>query len=220
MSTPTEAFILKQVYALAVEEMAKGSDKFSIIDKLEEMGVDRTEAASMVESVYAKAKETVFDERASWNDVLRGSVGGLLVAVLGGALWAALTTLSDMEVTFVAWILGAACGYTVLKTSGGRRGVSIQVAAALCCVFGVLLAKYGAFFYSLKELFVTELGAASVVDMTMFSWAIIGIFFETLPAMVNPWMILWVSLSVATAWLIPKSYFPVESPLTYKHSSI
>ena len=215
----TDQFVQQQVYALVVEEMAKGSDKYSIIEQLETMGVDATEAASLVESVYGKAKEAVFDERASFSDVVQGALGGMLVAVLGGSIWAALTTITDVEVTFLSLLLGFACGFGVLKAARGRRGVAVQLAAAVCFLFGFLLAKYGSFFYSLKNLFIEELGAASVIDMTMFSTAILGIFFETLPAMINPWTLLWVSVSVATAWLIPKSYFPVESPLTYKDNS-
>ncbi len=216
----TDQFIQQQVYTLVVEEMSKGADKYSIMEKLEAMGVDSSEAASLVESVYGKAREAVFDERAGFSDVVQGALGGMLVAVLGGSLWAALTTITDLEVTFVAWLLGLACGYGVLKCAGGRRGIAMQVAAAGCFLFGLLLAKYGSFFYSLKNLFIEELGAASVLDMTMFSTAILDIFFETLPAMINPWTILWVSISLATAWLIPKSYFPIESPLNYKDSSI
>ena len=215
----TDQFVQQQVYALVVEEMAMGSDKYSIIEQLETMGVDATEAASLVESVYGKAKEAVFDERASFSDVVQGALGGMLVAVLGGSIWAALTTITDVEVTFLSLLLGFACGFGVLKAARGRRGVAVQLAAAVCFLFGFLLAKYGSFFYSLKNLFIEELGAASVIDMTMFSTAILGIFFETLPAMINPWTLLWVSVSVATAWLIPKSYFPVESPLTYKDNS-
>lgn len=220
MSTPTEAFIIKQVYALVVEEMRLGSDRFSIAEKLESMGVEPTEASALVESVYREAKEVVFDERPNTLDVVQGAVGGMLMAVLGGAIWAALATISEVEVGFLAWGIGAACGYAVVKAAKGRRGLAMQLIAVASSVFGFLLAKYGTFFFSLKQLFIEELGLASVLDMTMFSTAILGIFLETLPSMLNPWIALWVMLSIATAWLIPKSYFPLESPLNYRDGSL
>lgn len=212
MSTPTEAFIISQVYGLVIEEMRRGKDKFSIAEKLESMGVDRSEASDLVESVYREAREVVFDERPKILDVVQGAVGGMLMAVLGGAIWAALATLSQVEVGFLAWGIGAACGFAVVVAARGRRGVAMQTIAVVSSIFGFLLAKYGTFFYSLKQLFIQELGLASVLDMTMFSTAIVGIFLESLPSMLNPWIALWVMLAIVTAWIIPKSYFPLESP--------
>lgn len=220
MDTPSEAVVINQVFRFVVEQIELGHDKFSITEKLESMGVDRAEASVLVESVFNDAKQAAFDERPKLRDVIKGAVGGVLAAVLGGSIWAALATLADMEVAFVAWIIGALCGFAVLQMANGTRGKSVQWVAVACSLFAVLLGKYGTFFFSLRQLFVEELGAASVTDMSMFSTAIVGIYLESIPSMINPWLALWIFLAVFTAWLIPKSYFPEDSPLNYKTSSI
>jgi hypothetical protein len=71
--------------------------------------------------------------------------------------------------------------------------------AVLTSLLGILVGKYGLFFYYFDQGFFEETGAHT----SIFSGLAIEFFFRTLPEMVGMFDALWVILAVSTAWKIP-----------------
>lgn len=74
------------------------------------------------------------------DDLLRPSLAGVVAAVVGGAIWAGIVALTDMEVGWVAWGVGGLVGFAMSKATTMR---SAQVAgiAAVMAILGLLCGK-------------------------------------------------------------------------------
>lgn len=193
------------VYAFVAEEMKNGADKASIAQKLQEQGVGRSDAEQLVDTVYRQITAAVTQEAISPRALLPAALGGVIGALIGGAIWAGIVILTDYEVGFVAWGIGALCGFGVLQLAGTARGVPLQVIAVATSVLGIVLGKYMAFFYYLKEVVEEDYGAEAAAGLTIASQEAIGLFAENFRAMISGYDALWVILAVVTAWGIPKA---------------
>ena len=133
------------------------------------------------------------------------TVAGLLAAAIGGAAWAGIVILTDYEVGFVAWGIGALCGFAVAALAGNARGVPLQIIAVVASVLGIAAGKYVTFHHFLKAFVEEEAGAEAVAEMSLFSPEVIQIFTDNIGSMLSGFDIIWVLLAVGTAWGIPKA---------------
>lgn len=76
---------------------------------------------------------------------------GVAAAVLGGAVWAAIVVLANVEVGYVAIGVGWLTAMAVVLGAGGRKGVNLQVIAVACAILGLLLGKYFAVAHYVRE---------------------------------------------------------------------
>lgn len=136
--------------------------------------------------------------------LLRGLVGGLAAAVVGGLAWGLTVSATDYEIGFLAWGIGLLAGAAVVAASGGERGRSLQAVAVLCGALGIVLGKYLAFVDVLKDVVRAEFGAAAAAEVSVFSSRVISFFVEELGVVFSGYDLLWVGLAVVTAWRIPR----------------
>lgn len=69
--------------------------------------------------------------------------GGIAAAV-GAAVWAAIGYYAELELGWIAWIIGGIVGAAVAATAKDRAGVATGVGAACIALAGILGGKYAA----------------------------------------------------------------------------
>jgi hypothetical protein len=215
----SEQEAMQSLYNFVASEMQAGADKNTIARKLEEQGIDRSEAEQISFSVYDEISALVQKEKFSGSAIAPGLIGGLIAALLGGGVWAGIAIMTDYEIGIIAWAIGGACGFGVVALAGGRKGLPLQLVAVATSVFGILVGKYFTFYYFLKEVLMAELGEEGVAELTVMSTNVIVYFAQSLGEMVSGYDALWVLLAVITAWRIPKGSgislpsVPSQSPI-------
>jgi hypothetical protein len=120
----------------------------------------------------------------------RGFAAALGAAVVGAVVWMLIVIVSDYEVGIVAWGIGALAGYAVLLATNGRRGFTLQAAAIVAAVIGILIGKYLTFWWSVKD---------AVEALGLSTW---DVFWDDLGAVFSWFDALWIGLAVITAWRI------------------
>lgn len=201
----TEEQIVEQLYAFVASEMKAGADKATITAKLIDQGAERHAAEQSVSTIYRQIAESVRAEQYTQSALIPGIFGGVLAALVGGAVWTGILVTTEYELGIVAWGIGALCGYAVVHFAGGRKGIPLQLVAVLSGVLGVLAGKYLSFFYVMKQIFEEEAGDGAVVPLSaVFSPDVVQLFVDNVGSMLGGYDILWVGLAVFTAWSIPK----------------
>lgn len=72
--------------------------------------------------------------------VNRALIGGLVAALAGGALWAAIVVTTKYDVGFVAWAIGGLVGFAMSRVTPSR-GQALGTLAALLAVVGLVAGK-------------------------------------------------------------------------------
>jgi hypothetical protein len=130
-----------------------------------------------------------------------GIVGGLVAAIAGGVVWSLVLVLLDYELGIVAWGIGFACAFGVV-TLGGGKGIPMQAVAIITSILGILIGKYGMFYYYLKQSVTEEYGLEAAATVTLYSTKVMLFFVEQFSTMVGGYDLLWVALAVGTAWKV------------------
>lgn len=204
---------VQQLYAFVAAEMKSGADKSAIAAKLVEGGTPRAEAEQLVDTMHREITKMVEQEQFSAGGLVPALVGGILGALVGGAVWAGIVVVTDYEVGFVAWGIGALCGFAVVMFTRGSKGFPLQVIAVVTSVLGIAIGKYFSFYHFLKQVVIEEEGAEAAEQLSVISPNVIAYFVQTLPQTLGLYDLLWVGLAVFTAWGIPKgSGIPAQRP--------
>ncbi|WKK99968.1 hypothetical protein Q0F98_22120 [Paenibacillus amylolyticus] len=61
-------------------------------------------------------------------------IGGLIAAILGGIVWAAIAAMTEYEVGLIAILIGALTGYAVVLFSNKQIATVHKVIALLLCL--------------------------------------------------------------------------------------
>lgn len=128
-----------------------------------------------------------------------GIVGGIIAAIVTGIVWALIVVVTDYELGFAAWGVGLVCGFATILFGRGS-GVQFQVIAVVTSIVGILIGKYGIYYYYLKQYLIGEYGEEALVGFSLFSSDVAIDFASAISSMVGGYDILWVILAVATAW--------------------
>lgn len=200
----SEQEAIQNLYAFVAQEMKAGTTKMEIARKLEEQGVDRGEAEEMTSAVYDEIAAAVQSEQYTGSALMPGLVGGVLAALIGGGVWAAIVVLTDYEIGFIAWGIGALCGFAVVWFAKGRKGPPLQIVAVATSVFGIAVGKYLTFYYFLREAVLTEYSEEELEGFSVISTEVMQYFIESAPELLSGYDILWVVFAVITAWRIPQ----------------
>jgi len=123
---------------------------------------------------------------------------GLGGALLGAAVWAAIAVVTDLEVGYVAVLVGFLAGLGVKFGAKKKKGVGLQGLAVALSVVGLLVAKYFTFAY-----FLAKMAGEQGVELSYFDSLILQAFPEALPKMLSGFDILWVILAIGAAYKIP-----------------
>ncbi|MGF9697246.1 MULTISPECIES: hypothetical protein [Paenibacillus] len=126
-------------------------------------------------------------------------IGGLIAAIVGGAVWAAIAASTEYEVGLVAILIGALTGYAVVLFSNKRIATIHKIIAVIFALLGILLGKYLTVIYFTSQLF----GDIGMMELA-FDGEIISEFFATITDYFSePVDLLFIVLAMVSAWQIP-----------------
>lgn len=190
--------------AFVVERMRDGADEETIAAELEARGVERSDARHLVATTHAEVTRLVEAERFTPSALVPGIAGGLAAALVGGIVWGLIVAQTEYEIGIAAWGIGFLAGTAVVLFSRGRKGPPLQIVAVVASLLGIVLGKYIAFAYFLKEGVRDEFGAEAAGEVSYFSSDVVRLFFENLGSVFGGFDLLWAALAVFTAWRIPR----------------
>ena len=196
----------EELIAAIARQLQEGKSRTEVVQSLVQSGMNESEAHQLVEKILFQMKKTAEEEEFSGSALVPGILGGSLAAVAGGAAWAGIGIATDYELGILAWGIGLICGFGVIMFSQGKRGLPLQIVAVVTSVLGVVIGKYGYFYYYFREgLLSREDGAELVTQYSLFSVDTIQMFTENMSLVMSGYDLLWVGLAVYTAWGIPKA---------------
>ena len=200
----TEEDNVQKLYDFVLQEMKVGADKSTIVQKLVDMGVDRSDAISVVDTIYTETLKAANDQQFTSDAMIPAVIGGGLAALVGGGIWGMIVITTGYVIGFMAWGLGLLSGFAVVLFSRGRKGVPLQVIAVISSIFGIAIGKYFTFYYYFKKAIEKEQGMDVASNLSVFSEKVIQIFLSSIGSMLSGFDILWVIFALITAWRIPK----------------
>jgi hypothetical protein len=140
----------------------------------------------------AQIHEELSTERSSPSWAL-AVIGGLVGSVIGAVVWAAIALIGNVEIGYVAILVGFLAGLGVKIGAGGARSRQLQILAVVLAVAGLFFAKYA----------MVAGVVAREADISPFSPLIASIFTEALGEMLSPFDILWLIFAIGAAWKVP-----------------
>jgi hypothetical protein len=202
--------------AFVVEQMKAGADEDAIVAMLQERGVERGEAQQLVGTVYPELMRAAEAEQFSFEALLPAVAGGLLAAAGGGIVWGLIVVLTDYEVGFVAWGIGFLAGFLVVRFAGGSKGTPLQAIAIGSSLVGIVLGKYIAYVYFLKEAVREQVSDEAADSISYFDTDVMSAFREDFSDVFGGYDLLWAGLAIFTAWRMarPLGIGPRRSPIS------
>ena len=138
---------------------------------------------------------------AAGADLALALVGGLAGAIVGGIAWGYLVKSIDTELGIAAIGVGILAGFGVALLARGKRGVPLQMIAALTAALGILWGKYFAFVLVGREA-LKEFGVGSEA-LPLVSDDTFSLFTASFADLFSGFDIAWMAFAVYTAWRIP-----------------
>jgi hypothetical protein len=202
--------------AFVAEQMKAGADEEAIVAMLQERGVERGEAQQLVGTVYPELMRAAEAEQFTPQALLPAVTGGLLAAIVGGIVWGLIVILTDYEVGFVAWGIGFLAGFLVVRFAGGRKGVPLQAIAIVSSLVGIVLGKYVAYVYFIKEAVREQVSDEAADSIGYFDTDVMSAFREDFSDVFSGYDLLWAGLAIFTAWRMarPSGIRPRKSPIS------
>ena len=187
------------------KQFESGKSQGAVVRGLVQSGMTESEANQAVERVASQMKQTAGEEEFSSGALVPAILGGLLAALIGGAIWGGIAIWTGSEIGYVALGVGFLCGTGVVLITGGKKGAPLQAIAVVASLLGIAIGKYVNFFSVVKEITAEERGAEAAATMSLFSVEMVQFFGDSIPAMASGYDALWVVLAVYMAWSIPKA---------------
>lgn len=139
---------------------------------------------------------------ATGADLSLAFLGGLVGAIVGGIAWGFLVRSIDTELGIAAIGVGILAGFGVALLARGKRGVPLQVIAAVTAALGIVWGKYFAFVLVGRDLLRERFGVGSEA-LPLFSTDTFSLFTETFAEIFSGFDVAWIAFAVYTAWRIP-----------------
>jgi hypothetical protein len=202
--------------AFVAEQMKAGADEETIVAMLQERGVERGEAQQLVGTVYPELMRAAEAEQFTPQALLPAVAGGILAAIVGGIVWGLIVILTDYEVGFVAWGIGFLAGFLVVRFAGGRKGVPLQAIGIVASLVGIVLGKYIAYVYFIKEAVREQVSEEAADSIGYFDTDVMSAFREDFSDVFSGYDLLWAGLAIFTAWRMarPSGIRPRTSPIS------
>ena len=140
------------------------------------------------------------DEKAGLLSMPTAVAGGMIGAAIGGIAWALVVIFANMEVGYVAIGVGWLAGTGVVMGAGGKKGASLQMVAAACSVFGLLIGKYFSIAHAVIQSLEEEVSYFSL-ELFMFITQNVGEIFTGSDLIFD---LLWIFFAISVAWRLPK----------------
>lgn len=90
----------------------------------------------------AQIQQELDAERADASHIPGGLIGGVIGALLGGGIWAAVAIVTNLAIGYLAVLVGFLAGYGVFLGAGKRKSKQLQYVAVGCAFLGLVLGKY------------------------------------------------------------------------------
>src|SRR3954468_15655944 len=185
---------------LIAEQIRARTDEETIAAMLEDRGLDRVQARSLLDTVYARLVRVAEEERYAGSALGPGIAGGLIAAVVGGSLWGLIVILSDYEIGIAAWGIGFLAGFAIVRFAGGAKGTPLQVVAVVSSLLGIVIGKFVWYAYFFKQ----TVSDRFDVDISYLDSEIFRAFRENLSDIFGGFDLLWAALAVMTAWRLTR----------------
>jgi hypothetical protein len=140
---------------------------------------------------------------ATGADLALALVGGLVGAIVGGIAWGYLVKSTERELGIAAIGVGILAGFGVALLARGKRGVPLQVIAALAAAVGILWGKYFAFVIVGREYLEGQFGINARGALPLFSGETFSFFTDGFTDLFSGFDVAWIAFAVYTAWRIP-----------------
>jgi len=202
--TQSQKDALGKLYSFVLDQMKAGVDNATISQKLVATGLGSSDASQLVEKIHYEAMKKARAEQFDGSIVVPAVLGGGLAAAVGGSIWALIVIATGYEIGIVAWGIGILAGLGVVLFSKGQRGLPLQLIAVFTGALGVVIGKYGTFFYFFRKAIEGKFGAEAASNVGFFSEKAVDSFSQNIASMLSPFDLLWVALAVMTAWKIPR----------------
>lgn len=126
--------------------------------------------------------------------LIRGSIGALVGALIGASVWAAVSILTDYEIGYLAILIGILAGFgaKILATPGS--GIPLQFSASLAALIGLIIGKYAAVAYIIKEEY----------KYSYFSSETFTLIQNNIGTLVKFYDLIWILVAIVAAWGIPR----------------
>lgn len=196
----SEAQAVAALQGFIYEQIKLGKEKPQITEALKDQGMEADAAQQAVDALHPQIIAAMESQQVTPKALIPAVLGGLLGAIVGGAVWAAIVVGTGYEVGYIAVGVGFLCGWGVVFLSGGKRGPALQVIAVVCSLLGILIGKYAAFYFLLKQ----ELGAAAD-SLSPFGGEVINMFSQNISVFFGGFDILWVIFAIGAAWRMPQA---------------
>src|SRR5512140_3206580 len=134
-------------------------------------------------------------------NLLVAGVCGLVGALAGAGVWAAVALATDLEVGYIAVFVGFLTGFGVKFGAGKQRGPTLQYLAAGLSVIGLVSAKYMLFAVT-----VVRMGHERGVDLSFFDERIRSAFPDALGALLGVFDVLFLVLALGAAYRVPRAH--------------
>lgn len=149
----------------------------------------------------AKVREELATQVPGGMNLLAAAGGGLAGALAGAAVWAGVAVVTNMEVGYIAVLVGFLTGFGVKLGAGKQRGPTLQYLAAGLSVIGLVAAKYMLFAVT-----VVKMGHEHGVDLSYFDERIMSVFPDALGELLGVLDVLFLVLALGAAYRVPKAH--------------
>lgn len=149
-------------------------------------------------SCVEKVKEELAAEQATTMSYLPAIAGGLAGAIAGAVVWAGVAVATDLEVGYIAVLVGFLAGWGVKYAARGKRGQGLQLAAAGLSIVGLVVAKL-----FIVQWFLVKGAQQEGYDVSLFDTRTLPILFEVLPKTLSAFDVLWLLLAIGAAYRVP-----------------
>ncbi len=180
-----------------------GTPKSIVVAELIDRGLERKWAEQIVEQFDIDAAQLAKQEQVTAAAFLLAVIAGALAATIGGALWGLVAGKMGRQFSPLACGVGVLCGFAVVLASGRRKGVPLQVIAAVASIIGIFIGKYCTFYFAFRDMLSEQAGPEAIVSVPLFSGALFQLFLENIRGVLSVFDIVWIPFALIAAWAIP-----------------
>jgi hypothetical protein len=195
------------VQADILADLRTGANKGSVIEKYVAAGMPRNTAVQLVDQAHGlyldEQERGRFREQFGATILLPAIVGGILAAVVTGAIWGAVVLGTHRKFGVMAILVGVLCGYGVVIFARGRRGPLLQGVAVFSSMLGILIGKYVTMFHYLRVKLALDFGPEVAARVSLWSPKVIQFFVHNMNAMLTLTDCAFFVIAMLAAWKIP-----------------
>lgn len=137
-----------------------------------------------------------------------GFAAAVAAAAAGGLLWAGVVIVTNIDFGILAWFLGAATGFALVRGGGGAGQQVERVAAGVLAAAGIVLGKYVIFVHAVKadlhRLYPNTPIPVGYLDSTQMS-----IFIHHVGEIFKPIYIVWLAFAFFGAYRVSGGATPL-----------